>query len=465
MDIKAKSKAKVIKLPVNGQLNGVSHDKPIKVGIIGGGLMGLVLAYKISQLNAAVKVLERDTQPGGLSTFYNYGKFTWDKFYHVIVPSDRSLIKFIREIGLGEKLNWRRSYSGYYVNRKFYSLSSAKEFLRFPILGIVDKFRLGFTMFYGSRITNWRNLEKKTVEEWLTKMGGKRTFDKFWAPLLLAKLGEKYRQVSAVFIWTYIKRLFKTRERSVRKEHMGYVSGGYKTVFRKLEEHLTNNHSEILLNTTVKRIEPSPSGGVDVHYNDKKEHFDKVIFTAPLNVLEKVVSKELVKLENNRNQIEYLGVVCLVVVSKSPLTPYYILNIGDTNTPFTGVIGMSSLIDKDETDGYHLTYFPKYITADHEYWTKSDAELEKLFLNGVYELYPQFNTDDIVSTHINRALKVQPLQVLNYSSIIPRIKTLNEDFYVLNTSQFVNDSVNNNSVVNHVDLFISQFESELHPLK
>ena len=142
--------------------------------------------------------------------------------------------------------------TGYYVQNKFYSISSLKDFLLFPPLGILNKIMLGYTIFYGSRIKNWRNLEKISVEDWLVKIGGRKTYEKFWYPLLLAKLGENYQKVSAVFIWSYIKRLFQARNSSAQKEHMGYVTGGYKTVFDRLEELLTEANSSILLNTSIK---------------------------------------------------------------------------------------------------------------------------------------------------------------------------------------------------------------------
>lgn len=153
--------------------------------------------------------------------------------------------------------------------------------------------------------------------------------------------------------------------------------------------------------------------------------------------------------------------VCLVLVTKKSVSPYYVLNIADKEVPFTGVIGMSSLVDTDQTDGKHLTYFPKYMNAEHPYWKKSDEELQRLFMEGVFKLYPDLKTADIVSAHIHKAYKVQPLQVIDYSKSIPEITTQHPDFYVLNTSQFVNDTLNNNSVVNHVNQFIKEFKTEI----
>ncbi|MDH3697578.1 MAG: FAD-dependent oxidoreductase [Flavobacteriaceae bacterium] len=443
----------------------MNDAKDLKIGIIGGGLMGLVLAYRLTQLNATVKVFERESQPGGLSTYYNYGKFIWDKFYHVIVPTDGSLIRLIEEIGLGSKLNWTRALTGYYVNRSFYPLNSPKDYFLFPLLNIWDKMRLAYTIFYGSRIDDWKKLEKITVKDWLIKMGGKRNFNKFWAPLLRSKLGKNYTRVSGVFIWTYIKRLFKAREYPVEKDYMGYVTGGYKTVFDKLEQLLNENNSNIHLETQVKSIKPAEGGGVNIYYEESVEHFDKVVFTAPLNVLEKVTDPGLCEVVNNEQAIEYQGVVCLVLTTNKPLTPYYILNMGDDNSPFTGVIGISTLVDQVQTAGQQITFFPKYIPADHPYWSKTDSELKALFLEGVKDLYPDFDESDIESSHINRAFKVQPLQVLNYSEIIPKIHTKHPDFFVLNTSQFVNDSVNNNSVVTHVNSFVDEYKHEFQSVR
>ena len=354
----------------------------MKVGIIGGGLMGMTLAYKISRLGASVKVFERDSQLGGLSTHYDYGSFTWDKFYHVIVPTDDSLINLINEIGLGESLNWSRSLTGYYVKKSFYSLNSPREFLAFPLLNIWDKIRLAFTIFYGGRIDNWKKLEGIKVKDWLIRMGGRKNFNKFWEPLLLAKLGEHYKKVSAVFIWTYIRRLFKTREHPIEKDFMGYVTGGYKTVFDRLEKLVTKNNSSVLLNTSVKSIRPAEEGGIEVRYEDKTEYFDKVIFTAPLNILEQVTSPKLCEIVKDDACIEYLGVVCLALVTKKELTPFYVLNMGDVNSPFTGVIGISSLVNTDQTAGEYITFFPKYIPADHQFWRMTDEVLEEMFMKG-----------------------------------------------------------------------------------
>ena len=76
----------------------------MKIGIVGGGFMGLVLAHEIAKTKATVKVFERETQSGGLATYYDYGSFIWDKFYHVILPTDSHLIALLEDLGLSGRI-------------------------------------------------------------------------------------------------------------------------------------------------------------------------------------------------------------------------------------------------------------------------------------------------------------------------------------------------------------------------
>lgn len=435
----------------------------MNIGIVGGGMTGMVLAQRLSQQGHKVTVFENNKQLGGLATYHDYGSFIWDRFYHVILPSDTHLINFIKQIGLKDKLLWRKTLTGFYVDQQMYSLSNTIEFLRFPPLGWLGKIRLALTLLYGSRINSWQRLEKISVENWLIKISGKSTYEKMWKPLLLAKLGESYQRVSAVFIWSYIKRLFSARESSLRKEQLGYIIGGYKNIFNRVAKLIYAAGGEIRTGVAVEHIKPHVNGGMWVEYQDKKQHFDKVIFTSPVNVLQ-VVAKDLVQVAGNRQPVEYLGVICMVLITRKPLVPYYVVNIADERIPFTGIIGMTNLVSTLETAGFHMTYLPKYVLSDDPLLQATDDELRKLFFQGLRLMFPNLATDDIVTTHINRAFKVQPLQVLNYSKLVPKIATKHQDFFVLNTSQFVNDTLNNNTVVRHVDEFLKEFFPDIYQL-
>jgi len=434
----------------------------MKIGIIGGGLMGLALARRLAARGNAVTVFEREKQLGGLTTYHDYGPFFWDRFYHVILPSDTYLIRFLNEIGLGNRLHWSKTLTGFYVDRQFHSLSSSLDFLTFPPLSLLGKLRLALTILYCARINDWRRLEQVSVEDWLIKTCGLRTYEKIWKPLLLAKLGESYKRVSAVFIWSIIKRMYSARETSAQREHLGYISGSYKVVLERLEESIHAAGGLLFTQTPVKRIYPDDSSGLWITDSANKHHFDRVIFTSPVNFLQDICSTDLVKVENANNRIEYLGVICMALITRKPLTPYYIVNIADERIPFTGLIGMTNLVSMQQTGGYHLTFLPKYVMSDDPLLRRSDEELYEMFLKGLQLMFPDLKQEDIESVHVNRAFKVQPLQVLNYSALVPNVTTQHQDFFVLNTAQFVNSTLNNNEVIHAVETFMNNHSSRFN---
>ena len=146
--------------------------------------------------------------------------------------------------------------------------------------------------------------------------------------------------------------------------------------------------------------------------------------------------------------------------TRRPFCPYYVLNIADERIPFTGVIGMSSLVDTAETAGLHLTYLPKYLLSDDAALRRPDEDVKAEFMAGFRRMFPDLPDSDIAGVHLNRAVKVQPLQVLGYSGLVQPPRTLNSDFYVVNTAQFASNTLNNNEVIRSVNAFLEQFEPE-----
>jgi protoporphyrinogen oxidase len=162
------------------------------IGIIGGGLLGLSLALRLRAVGYEVVVYERAPRGGGLAAPWSIGEFTWDKFYHVILMSDLNVRRLLDELSLTDALRWNTTRTGFFTDGRLHSMSDSMEFLKFPPLRLLDKFRLGGTIFYASKLSDWQALEGVAVTDWLRRLSGERTFEKMWLPLLRAKLGENY---------------------------------------------------------------------------------------------------------------------------------------------------------------------------------------------------------------------------------------------------------------------------------
>ena len=78
------------------------------VCIIGGGMMGLAIAYHLSRTGINVVILEKDKEVGGLSRSAEIAPgLRWDRFYHVILSTDTDLLNFLDEIGLSLSIQFR----------------------------------------------------------------------------------------------------------------------------------------------------------------------------------------------------------------------------------------------------------------------------------------------------------------------------------------------------------------------
>ncbi len=159
-------------------------------------------------------------------------------------------------------------------------MSNSLEFLRFPPLGLLSKFRLGATIFRASKIRDWKALERVPVVDWLTKWCGRRTFEKIWLPLLRAKLGDSYQVASAAFIWATIARMYAARRSGLKKEMFGYVRGGYARILDRFAEALTADGVELRTGAKVDAIEAAGSGVRVALADGESLHFDRVVCTA-----------------------------------------------------------------------------------------------------------------------------------------------------------------------------------------
>ena len=434
----------------------VIHNQQSAVAIVGGGMLGLTLALRLAESGKKVTVFESASEIGGLASVWNLGEIVWDKHYHVTLLSDLRLRKILAEIGLENELEWRETKTGFYTDGKLVSMSNTLEFLRFPPLDLISKFRLGATIFYASRVTDWKKLEQILVADWLEKLSGGKTFQKIWLPLLRAKLGESYRETSAAFIWATIQRMYAARKSGLKKEMFGYVRGGYARVLEKLGEHLREKGVEIKLNYAVEKIEKQADGSVLIYQKDNcktvdsskltVDSFDSVFITAPANAAAKICP-QLTEIEKERlNQIRYQGIVCASVLMKNSLSPFYVTNITD-DAPFTAVIEMSALVDKSEFGGSSLVYLPKYVAPDDAMFEKTDDEIKETFLAALEKMYRHFRRADVLEFKISRVRQVFALSTLNYSANLPSMKTSLENVFIVNSAQITNGTLNVNETV------------------
>lgn len=414
-------------------------------GVVGGGMLGLALARRLSQAGHAVTVIERADHVGGLADAWQVGAVTWDRHYHVTLATDDHLLALLDDLGLSDEMHWHHTRTGVFANGKLHSVSTPLELLRFPPLRLYDKIRLAATLVYAGRVRDWRRLESVPVASWLQRWSGRRTFERFWRPLLESKLGDAYRETSAAFLWATIQRLTSARRRGLTDEVFGHVAGGYARVFERFEQDLRRAGVDFYLGASVERV---ARGGdqlsVELQGGDKLD-FDRVVVTAAAPVAAGLCEGLRPEETAQLTAVRYLGIVCPSVLVKGELPDFYVTNLTDTGFPFTGVINMSAMVGTFE--GASLVYLPRYLDPGHPLFDESDAAIEGLFVAGLRRVFPQIGESDVVAARTSRVRAVMAIPTLNYSDRVPNIETSVPGLYLVSSANIVNGTLNVNETL------------------
>lgn len=427
--------------------------------VVGGGMMGLGLALKLAKDGQKVTVLEAADRLGGLADAWELGDVQWDRLYHVILLSDSALRRVLDELELDREIRWVETKTGFYSGGKFHSLSSSLEFLRFPVLNLYQKFRLGSTIFFGSKIRDWRKMEQIGVETWLRRWSGNSTFEKIWRPLLQAKLGDAWNRVSAGFIWSYIARMYKARQTGLKKEMFGYVPGGYRRILAALSARLESLGVTIRTSAAVQQVDSSPAGGVEVRLQDGQQlQFDRLIFTTPAGSIARACPNLDPDEQERLRGVEYLGVVCASLLMKKPLSRYYVTNITDRWVPLTGIIEMTTIVDPAELKGHSLVYLPKYVLAsDDAAFREDDASIRARLIGTLEKMYPDFRADQVVGFGVARARQVMALPTIGFSTRLPPARTSLPGVFIIHSGQIVKGNLNVNETLELADELYAQW--------
>ncbi|MFC1922168.1 NAD(P)/FAD-dependent oxidoreductase [Chloroflexota bacterium] len=422
----------------------------MKVGIVGGGIMGISLGYFLSQQDVEVEIFEASPELGGLAgPIWLEDGTAVDRFYHAILSSDNHLSELCDELGITDQLRFRETRMGFYYQDQVYSMNNMVEFLRFPPLGWIDRFRLGLTVLYAQMVKDWRSLEGIDVESWLVRLSGRRTFENIWRPMLMAKFDGGFENTPATYIWARLVRMKSTRGGANQKEEAGHLVGGYITLLSAMAERIRAAGGKIHLQQPVNEIIIEDNQANGLRLGDEVLPFDKVVGTLQTPIFHHLIPGASQEYHQFLSKTEYLGIIAPLLVLDRPLTGYWSLNITDDQIPFTGVIETTSYIDPQYVGGHHLVYLPKYTAPNSEWQKKSDEEIKEIWIRSLEDMFPGFDQDSVRYFLIHRERYVEPLHGLNQTDLIPPVETPVENLYLATTAQIYPSLTNGESVSRH----------------
>lgn len=424
---------------------------PERWAVVGGGMLGCTLALRLAEAGRDVTVLEAAACAGGLAAPWELdvpdGPVTWDRHYHVTLLSDTALLGLLADLGLEAGLRWGDTRTGYWAAGRLSPVSRPSEFLRLPGLSPVAKARLAATIAIGGRIRDWEHMEQTSVAEWCTRWSGRATFERFWLPLLRAKLGDAWSETSAAFLWATIRRLTAARRQGLGRERFGYVTGGYATVLDRMVERIGELGASVRTSAPVTRVERAPGGGLAVSVGDAApERFDRVVVTTDAPTADRVCAGLADDERARLRGIRYQGIVCASLLLRAPLSPYYLTYVFD-DVPFTAVVEMTTLVNPTELGGHHLVYLPRYVAPDDPLLDASDEDLRAELVPGLARLHPSVTEESVHAFRVSRVRRVFAIPTIGYSHRVPPVDTSVPGLHLVGSAQIVNGTLNVNETV------------------
>ena len=405
----------------------------MKIAIIGAGYAGMTAALDLRKAGHAVTIYEAADYVGGLASGFKEPGWKWsvEKFYHHWFASDKHMLGLINELGLRDKVLFPRPYTVMYHNGKFYPLDSVLQAILFPGLGWgINKLRFGLVGLYLRLTTNWQELEKYTVDEWMRKWTGEAVYKLMWEPLVLGKFGEKYyKQVNMAWMWARLH---------ARTTRLGTFEGGFQAFADQFAEKLRAAGVEIKLSTPVTNIQAQPGSGFDLTSPNGLEKADKVLVTLSPGAAASMVPGLPKEYLEGLLRLKSMGAVVLTLSLKHQLSRegYYWYSIPKSaGFPFLALVEHTNYVSPENFGGEHIVYIGDYLEPEHEYFHLSKEELLERFLPSLKKFNPDFEPGWVNKTWLYRTAYGQPVPMVNHSQNIPSIETPVAGLYFASMSQ------------------------------
>ncbi len=389
-----------------------------KVAVIGSGAMGLAAAYHATKAGHRVTVYEADDRPGGMAAHFDFGGLSIERFYHFICKADQAHFDLLEELGIGDRLRWRDTSMGYYIDGRHYDWGDPLSLLRFDRLGLGERLRYGLRMFLATRRHDWRPLERRRASEWLTSELGERTYQLLWKRLFELKFHQYTDNISAAWIWTRIKRVGTSR-RSLMQEQLGYLEGGSQTLVDALVAAIEAHGGQIRLSTPVRQVVTEQGRVTGIRSDAGDEPFDAVISTAPIPLIPELVPDLPDDWKARYRAITNIGVVCVLLKLRRPVTRHFWLNVNDPAMEIPGIVEFSNL----RPVGEHLVYIPYYMPTDHPKFGWDEQRFLDETFGYLRRINPALGADDLVDGFVGRLRHAQPVCEPGFADKLPPIQT------------------------------------------
>lgn len=380
--------------------------------------MGLAAAYHALKLGHEVTVFEADRVAGGMAAHFDFDGLSIERFYHFVCKSDQSTFELMGELGIADKLVWRGTSMGYFIDGRHYRWGDPLALLAFPKLGPIAKLRYGLHMFLATKRRDWSKLENVNARDWFVKWDGSRAYEVLWRRLFDLKFFEYANDISAAWIWTRIKRVGTSRS-SLMQEQLGYIDGGSQALIDALVQAIAGRGGGLRLGARVSEITSEAGCVTGLIADGERIAFDAVISTVPTPFVSALVPGLTDADKARYDAIRNIGVICVLLKLARPVSRHFWLNVNDAAIDIPGIVEFSNLRHLPDT----VVYVPYYMPQTHPKFSRSSEDFVAEAFGYLRRLNPALQAGDLKASHVGRLRYAQPVCPPGFLAKIPKVQT------------------------------------------
>ena len=392
-----------------------------RIAVVGGGPMGLAVAYQLALEGAKPVLLEADDRLGGMAASFQFAGQTLERYYHFHCLSDQAFFELLEELGLADQLRWKQTCMGFFVDGRLYRWGSASSVLSFRRLPLLTRIRYLLHAARCLSLRRWQHLDGIRATDWLKRWLGPQGYALLWQKLFAYKFYEHSDTLSAAWIWSRIRRLGQSRR--WLKETLGYLEGGSQRWIDALEQRLRELGCDIQLSSPVQAIRSlGPGQGAVVQTPAGERQFDAVISTVPLPLVAPMLQAGGADPALVARYSDQLSVACACVVlqTRQPITGNFWTNINDERFAIPGIIEFSNLRPLQG----HITYVPYYMPASHPDYQRPDEAFIADSIACLQAINPDLARADVLAAHCSRYRYAQPVCGTHFHQSLPPLQPL-----------------------------------------
>ena len=412
-----------------------------KIVIIGGGITGLSVAWKLSENGYDVTVIESDKSIGGLAKTIEIEKYFFDIGPHSFFSEDEEVFKRVMNLFESEpneipyaKRSVKMLFKGKYVD---YPLS-AKSILQMgflsPILCSLSFAKSYIGTYVSSLFIKKKENQNLTVKQWAIENFGKYLYLNFFKPyteqfwkIKTSELSHRVipsnkkmdfaRTLKHLLIKKYL--MISKREPGklslVERESLPsyYPKKGFGEIANRISKQIENNGGKIYTSLEVDEITLNSNNTFVIKAKDKNFLGNFAISTVPLNkvitIIKPLHEQEIIK---SAKKLEYLSLVLLylIIKKKNVLGCQYCYFL---DRPYNRISEMNNFSNYLSPQDENILAVEISCHNESEIWKSSDKNIFSLCMQGI-EKDNFLKKEDIANYKVIKIPNVYPIYKKDY---------------------------------------------------